>query len=208
MAGCNPKKKQESPLLSEKIDKQNPIELAQKMKEDEKVSREEMDLFTNAMARMSNTPDSLVGKTIGEIIDMQSKALRNASAQTLINTAKRTEMFLNHSFKYHGFKPAEEKGTPLNVLIFEIVNNSDKEISHIEGALSFYNKNNQLVKRFNLSTLDGKIPAGKSQKFQNPFKHDPENQRDVIFRNQKNLRGVWQPMEIKFADGESVSFKE
>ncbi|MFP4528755.1 MAG: hypothetical protein ACLFQX_09410 [Candidatus Kapaibacterium sp.] len=204
--GCDPKEK--SGFLNDKIEKGNLVELTQKLKEDKMFTREEMDLFTSGIARMSNTPDSLIGKTVAEVIEIQRQTLREATAENMLNSAKRLEMFMQHAFNYVGYTTSERDTTQLNVLVFEIFNKSDKEITDINGQLSFYNqKNRQLIKQFQLTNQDQKIAPGDTVRLQNAFVHNPNDQRDLIFRQSK-MAAVWQPTTITFADGETISMNQ
>ena len=101
-------------------------------------SDEEIEFFINSLTRLGNTPDSIVGKTVAQLIEGQRKYYREELGKTLIGTGTRVELFLNHRFHYHGIQFLDEDPKqPKNNIVFDVSNISDKEIKRIEGNLSY-----------------------------------------------------------------------
>jgi len=95
-------------------------------------------------------------------------------------------------------------------LVFEVTNNSDKNIASVEGQLRFFNSSNQLVKAYpiELSKVMGNAEGLKpkeTRRFVYPFFHDKANQRDEIIRNARDLQVLWFPMALTFTDSTKIN---
>ncbi len=208
---CNNQKNDEltSPVAKEKITLHNLEDISNKIAADSSFSQENIEYFINAITRVGAEKDSLVGKTIAEIISSQKKFLKDRTIETLKNSGARISLFLNHTFHYAGinFNDAD-KNNKINNLVFDIKNTSDKVIKKVEGRLFFYTPNGELVKLYNLVTAT-EIPVNteKPMRFSMPFQHLEDNQRDKIIRESTNLRAVWTPTLIEFADGTKIEDK-
>lgn len=200
ISGCTKQEFTNTNIMSEKITLHNLPEIAKKIKAEPALTKEEIELFTNGLVRLGTVKDSVVGKTVLDIIKSQKEFVLQQSKAFCENTASRVDLAINHKFTYIGYQPLEQNGQQINAIIFEITNLSDKEIRFVRGQLNFYTPDNQLLKVFNL-IADRPIKPGELQRFVNPFNHDKNNQRDEIFRNSKNLRAIWAPTSIEFVDG-------
>ena len=172
----------------------------------ENLSNEDAELFINAITRVGNHKDSIVGKTILELINNQKQFVRERTNDILRNSGARISLFLNHKFEYIGiqFEDSDSKNK-INNIVFEIQNTSDKPIKKIEGRLQFYTPNGELIKLYSLVTAT-EVPANsdKATRFVMPFKHDESSNRDQIIRNSRNLSAIWTPTSIEFSDGSKI----
>ncbi len=200
LSACTKQEYSNTNVMSEKITLHNLPEIAAKVKAESALTKEEVELFTNGLVRLGTFKDSVVGKTVLDIIKSQKEYVMQQSKAFCETTAKRVDLAINHKFLYVGFQPLEKDGQQLNVIIFEVTNLSDKEIRFVKGELDFYTPENTLLKAFNIAS-DRPIKSGETQRFAMPFIHDKTNQRDEVFRNSKNLRAIWSPMSIEFTDG-------
>lgn len=200
LTACTKQEYSSSNVMSEKITLHNLKDIAQKIKAEPAMTKEEIELFTNGLIRLGINKDSVVGKTVLDIIKSQKEFVMKQTKAFCETTASRVDVAINHKFAYVGYQALEQNGQQINAIIFEITNLSDKDIRSVRGQLNFYTPDNQLLKVYNLIT-DRPIKPGELQRFVSPFTHDKNNQRDEIFRNSKDLRAIWVPMMIEFVDG-------
>lgn len=162
---------------------------------------EDVNYLNAAIRYYSPIKDSLVGKTIKELIDGQ----RERTLSTNINLAQATAFstLFTQSIKFNikDFQTVkQENGQELNVPTYQFQNISGKDIKKLSGVVDYYN-GDQLIKRFTID-IDKLIPAEKTLNQPYPYNHDAKNQRDVFVReNFAKLRKVWIPTVIEFADG-------
>lgn len=197
--------KSNSKVLKDTIKVDNLSQIAEKIKEDKTISDDEIELFSTGLARLSVHRDSILGKTVGDVIEKQRQYQRDANFKSLEGNAIYIEMMLNHAFKFFAINPQDADTVKINNVIVDIQNRSaDKTIKSIKGALDFYNQQNQLVKRYNIE-IENAIKPGEALRFTSPYPFDPNNQRDVIMREQyQTLSPLWQPIEIEFEDGKKL----
>ena len=176
-------------------------------------SDEEIELFINSITRLGNTPDSILGKTVAQLIEGQRNYYREELEKTLIGSGTRIELFLNHSFHYYGIQFLDEDpNQPKNNIIFDVTNRSDREIKRVEGNLSFYDPQGRLVRVFQMAT-GMPIPAekgGKTLRFQMSFVHNVKT-ADTLIRTRSDMQAVWTPKFIEFTDGtilEDITLKD
>lgn len=204
--GCGKSSKSDSAALNKKITLHNIEEITKEIIEDKNISSSDIELFINSITRLGATQDSILGKTAKELIDSQEDFLRDRDNEILSNTSTRINLFLQHLFKYEGITiNDQDKNNRLNNIIFTIANTSDKPIKKIEGLLSFYSKDGQLIKIYSLSTAtEIKPDKSKPARFSMPFKHDITSERDNIIRTSRDLNAVWTPTLLVFSDGEKI----
>jgi len=173
----------------------------------ETASDEIIELFISAITRLGNTPDSILGKTVTQLIEEQKKHNREELEKTLIKAGARIELFLNHKFHYHGIQFLDEDtNKPMNNLIFDITNISDKGIKKIAGNLSFYSQQGHLVRVFQI-VIDDPIPAekgGKTLTFGQAFLHDTQTADILIRTSGQDMQTIWTPKLIEFVDGTKI----
>ncbi|MFN3195025.1 MAG: hypothetical protein ACE364_03645 [Chlorobiota bacterium] len=162
---------------------------------------EDVNYLNAAIRYYSPIKDSLLGKTVGELIEGQKERTLKTNINLVQATAFSTLFTQSIKFNIKDFQAVEqENGKPLNVPTYQFQNISGKEIVKLQGVVDYYNGDN-LIKRFTVE-VDKAIPAEKTLNQPYPYNHDVENKRDVFVRNNFNkLRKVWIPTVIEFADG-------
>jgi hypothetical protein len=203
-----------SKLFSEKITKTNLMDIVKQIRDDKTINKDDLDYFSNGITRIASAKkDSLIGKTVGEVIALQKELIREQSAATLANQSARVELVMNHEFKFIGMAPRDTAGESYDLIVYELKNVSDKEITNLQGAIQFYDQSGQIVKNYPLITkniMQGKgLKPGESRRFIYPFNHDAKNERDQKMRNEfKDLRPVWIATMIEFVDGTNISVQK
>jgi len=204
---CGDNKKPNHKIANQKITNSNLITITEQIANDNSFSQEDIELFINAITRLGNDRDSIVGKTVSGLIAEQKKFVFNRIAETLKSSGARITLFLNHKFNYIGIKfEVDSLDRKINAIIFEVTNTADKEIKLIEGVLQFFTPHGELVKFFNLKTASP-IPVSEDEKvvvFSMPFLHDDNSQRDMMLRTSRDLSAVWTPTLIEFSDGSKI----
>lgn len=162
---------------------------------------EEVNYLNAAIRYYSPIKDSLLGKTVGELIQGQKERTLATNINLTQATAFSTLFTQSIKFNIKDFQTAEqENGQSLNVPTYQFQNISGKDIVKLSGVVDYYN-GEQLIKRFTIE-LEKTIPAEKTLNQPYPYNHDAANQRDVFVReNFAKLRKVWIPTVIEFADG-------
>ncbi len=204
---------QQSPILNEVITKDNIAKLPGKISSDKLFSKEEIDLFSTSLARMVMNKDTVIGKTVAEVINKETELQRNNSMTGLAGSLARFEILQNHKFKYIGLLPKDDAEQPMDIIVYELTNTSDKEIKNIAGSLQFRNPLNQaVIKLYNINSADllnkQTIKPGETKKLAYPYKHDNFNVRDSIMRQSKNLHALWTPSSIEYSDGSVITLPE
>lgn len=207
LVSCNEKK---SPLLNKNVTSENITELVAELSGDKLISQTDFNSFANGIKSYNNKLDSLNGKTVSDIIKERQDAVRNANA---VQTQRETTLMqLNHSlgFGIKGITPQKDKaGNDYNVAVFQVQNKSEKEIAIVKGIINIKVKaNNNIIKQLPV-TINRPIKADKQVvNMQNPYKHDANNQRDVLMRaNLDKMVADWQPRYIEFTDGSKIEMK-
>ncbi len=199
--GCD--RKQSSPLLAEKLTKDNLIEIAEKMKDDPNISKVDIDHFITGMARFQK--DSLHGNNVAGVIQKDIDAQRLGSAQSAINAATRMQILVNHRFYFGGTQKAEAEGNKFFVPVFDFENLSDKTLTNFQGLIKYLNNQNQLVK---VHTVDvsKELGPGEKEKISNPYPFNENNERDkILWDAGGSLKVVWEPTVLKYDDGTVLS---
>lgn len=196
-----------SPLLKEVFTENNITELAKKIQHDEVMSLKDITLLNQGLARLGGVRDSVIGKTIGDIIASQEQLSRDVTVTGLKNTALKTEVNFTHTFKFEKFemKDNEAEKVYANVMAFTIKNTSSQAITNLQGYINAVDQQNRVVKRFPVN-IKKQIAAGIEEQIITPaYKHDINNQNDVFLRqNLQTLRAVWQPLAVTLADGRTI----
>lgn len=192
-----------SEILGTKITIMNLDSISKVIENDADFTAEDAAILANGLIRLGMNKDSIVGKTFGDIYQMQKDYIKSQNLKQLAKTTSRVGMIINAKVNYAGLQINDEGEKKMNILYFDIFNTSNKDIKSIKGVLEFYNSANQLVKIYNVMN-DKIIKTGETIRVGNPFIHDPANQRDGIIRTTKDLRTVWTPVQIDFTDGSSI----
>ncbi|MBI5326068.1 MAG: hypothetical protein HZB41_12480 [Ignavibacteriae bacterium] len=206
LLSCSEKKK--SDLLDEKITKDNLITISEKIKNDKNISIEELELFSNGLARYGGISiDSILGKKVNDIIDKQREFKKEYILNMLKTQSANLQIHLNLGFKYIGVQKADTDTLQSNILHFQILNKSNKTIKHIKGELEFYDLNNQIVKRFPIDVIFN-LEKGQEFRFTDSYKHEQGNPRDTIIRSKfVRLQALWKPTLLEFSDGKKLEVK-
>lgn len=203
-------RKPNSQYLNEKITKNNIYSLAQKIADENKMAREDIQLLTGAINRLGVNADSIVGKSVADLIKIQEEFLRQQDIKQMVSILAKAEIIANHTIKYIGLKPLDTLGNSYDYLIFDVTNNSDKSIKELVGQFRFLDANGTIIKAYpiDLSKVMTSAPELKpkeTRRFVYPFFHDKNNQRDEIVRNSKGLQVVWFPTFMEYTDKTKIS---
>ncbi|MCL5990725.1 MAG: hypothetical protein M1419_01305 [Bacteroidetes bacterium] len=202
---CSHEKK--SDLLDEIITKDNLISITEKLKTDKDITSEELELYSNGLARFGNSVDSIIGKKVADIIEKQRNFKKEYILNMLSTQTSNLQIHMNLSFKYIGVQKADSDTLQTNILHFELKNKSNTTIKKVEGELEFYDLNNQIVKRFPI-IVNYNLEKGKDIKFTDSYQHVPSNPRDTIIRSKYvKLQALWKPTLLEFADGKKLEVK-
>lgn len=199
-----------SSFLDEKVTKDNLYDLAKKIMNENVMSKEDAALFNSAVNRLGLTPDSIVGKTVGELIKNEDDLAKKSVYDQMFSTLAKAEILMKHKIQYLGLKPFDTLDKSYDYLVFEVKNTSNKNITGLDGQLRFFNSANQIVKAYPIElskvmpNAEG-IKPNETRRFVYPFFHDKNNQRDEIIRNAKDLQVLWFPMSITFADKTTIN---
>lgn len=198
-----------SSYLKEKLTKDNLYDIAQNIKKEGTLSRDYTELFVGAMNRLGLTPDSVLGKTVEQLIKEQENFLKTNSYNILVSTFAKAEILMNQKIQYLGLKALDTNDKSFDYLVFEVTNNSKKDIANLEGQLRFFNNQNQIIKAYPIElnkVLDGKVlKTGETRRFAYPFFHDKTNQRDEIVRTGKDLQVLWFPTTLIYSDSTTIT---
>jgi hypothetical protein len=188
-----------------KFDKGNFSEIINQVKHDPTISQEDLTFFSNGLLRIGSEVDSLEGKTVGNIIELQKEFARKSAMTQMLNTS----MNINHGFGLIGWEPSVDGEKKFDKFKYAIQNKSNKNIQIIEGLLKFYTNNNQLIRIFPIK-IDQKIGVDSTQQFESIFAYDSTNRSAVMLRRLMtnktgNALPVWQPTYLQFEDGSIIT---
>lgn len=210
-ASCNQGEKLDAQIYDQKFTKDNVQELLDKVTNDKSISREKMDILTAGITRLSSmNRDTIIGKSLNEVINIEEDFLKQRSIATLNTQGVKVNLVLNHEFKFVGLMPRDTLDKSFNIIVIEITNNGKSEMANMQGNLQFYDPNGQVVKSYPITiknALNGeKIAAGTKKRVAIPYTHDKNNLRDEMMRNDiKNMRAIWVATMIEWADGSQIS---
>lgn len=209
ITSCGDKKPQ-SQFLNQKVTKNNLDSLAQLIINENKISREDIQLLTSAINRLGVNPDSIMGKSLAELIKIQDEFIRQQEFKQMKSIMAKAEILANHKIRYVGIKPLDTLGNSYDYLIFEVTNNSDKTIKNLTGQFRFTDANGTIIKAYpieleKIMVSPNELKPGETRRFAYPFFHDKNNQRDQIVRSTPNLQVLWFPTILEYTDKKIVS---
>ena len=137
---CN--QKNESPLLKEKFDYSNLPDMIDKIKNDTKFQKENIDLLSGIVIKYAQTPDSVNGKTISALIDKEKELLRKNSITSLVSSALNSVI----NYRYLNWEFKDTNNAKYTVVNYAIQNRSKQDIKAIEGIFSFVTTANQTIR--------------------------------------------------------------
>lgn len=206
LVGCE-QKQTESPIMKDTLTKNNMLEIAKKIADDNSFTKDDIEYYLNGMERLMNL-DSLEGKTVKEVIESQKEIVRYVSVQNMKSSAARQQMNSNLKVDFKQKLKLENDSLNVDGVEFVLKNISGKTIKAVAGRIRFVNQQNQIVKLVDLSYDDLSLETGKDFDKKDFWLHDPNNQFDITFRNTERLTATWLPEKIVFADGTIISVKE
>lgn len=207
MSACNTEKGQ-SEILNEKVTLENLPKLAAKARKDNKLTKDELSYFITGINYIQGSKDTLLNKTVGQIIDIEEKRQMDVIYSRLDENSNRVAINLALSFGISDFRALDTNGRKYNIFTYQLANLSNKNLVAVKGMVEFLNPQSALVKRF-LIDINREIPVGKTLTQPYPYEHLDSNQRDMLVRSQiKTLRPVWKPTLVKFADGTELKLKQ
>jgi hypothetical protein len=204
-SSCSQQQDKTARTASLKFTKDNFVEVINQVKHDPTITQEDLNLFSNGIARIGANLDSLDGKSVGAIIQLQKEHLRKSALTQMLNTS----MNMNHGFGLVGWEPVTEGEKQFDVFKYAIQNKSNKNIKIVEGLLKFYTNNNQLIRIYPIK-VDQNIGVDSTQQFESIFAYDSTNRSAQLLRRlmtgkSGNAVPVWQPTFIQFGDGSIIT---
>lgn len=203
--GCN--SKDDSPILKEKFEYSNLPNLIEKIKNDTKFQKENIDLLSGIVIKYAQTPDSLNGKTIVEIISREKEILRKNSITSLISSALNSSI----NYRYLGWEFKDTNNAKFTVVNYAIQNRSKKDIKAIEGMFSFVTTANQTIRSIPIK-INQELKSGITYSFSTsyPSREDDNLEktlRELLETKSPNLYTLWQPISIEFSDGQKIFYE-
>jgi hypothetical protein len=196
---------QKSTLLNKKISKNNIIELSEKLGKDKLISNLQLEEFKSGLGQIIAENDTLVGRTVAEIISKGNSFNRKSVLASTIKNSSKAEISLTLAYQLKSINPVDNENGSYNIATFIFQNNSDIDINKVDGTLEIrYKSNNKLLKNLPVLFTDI-IPAGKAIQKNINYVHDPKNNRDILFRQDMNkLIAIWVPKSIDFMGGKKI----
>lgn len=207
---CNRNGLSDSDVLKEVVREDNLISISEKVAKDQYITAEEIDLFTAAVNRLSDTKDSLIGKSVEQLIEGQKDFKKVQSLSSMQTSLAKAQMFMAHKLTFAGIMTDDKQpDQKLDFIVYDVQNTTKKEIADVQGTLQFYNKMNQIIKIYPLlskQVMGGKtIKPGETMRVAFPFFHSDTNARDQAMRSNDPKIAVWQPTMIQFKDSSKFS---
>ncbi len=197
----------QSKVLNEVLTKDNISTIVEKVQNDKAVSKEQIDLLTNGIARLIDTPDSLFNKPLSQIIEEQKEFFRNSSVNALSQSVARLELKNALTVEFSQKLKIDTDTLQADGVRFNMTNISGKEINLIKGEIRIVNKMNQLIKVRPIIYDKITFKAGDKVTQQELWPHDKTNQYDVALRNIEELIAFWVPETIVFSDGTKITLE-
>lgn len=177
-AACN-KSDRSAAIYSEKYTINNFREIANKIKSSDDMPSEDMNYLTNALKRLSFSPDSVVGKTVKELIEIEMKYVKYITRKAVSDISDISILRLNTKNVFLGVLPSANKaGEQINNLYFEFDNKYNKPIKSIAGEIVFFYRKDTLSNPVQLDAM--------------PFNFTNEiapNKKDTLIFYQKHIDG-------------------
>ncbi len=210
------KDEKESQLYDLTINRDNVVDIVNDLKSENIMSSKDIRTFREGLKRLRAYNDSIVGMTVGQVIEAQRDYVRASDFDVLKTASNRLAMDLNYKIRYLGIREDTirrivdnvERKVKANTILYEMINKSEHKIKNINGLIQFYNQNNQLIKQFEIDNPEP-IPPKDSVKFFKSFIHDETSRRDSIIRyNNKSLFVKWQPITLEFDNDKKFTIEK
>ncbi len=211
LVSCNQQAQLDPNIYDQKFTQDNIESLLKQVENDKSITREKIDLLAAGISRLTSLKrDTIIGKTLNDVINIEDNFFRQRSLATLRNQGVKVSLVQNHEFKFAGLIPRDTLDKSFNLIVIEITNKGKKEMANIQGNLQFFDRNAQVVKSYPINiknALNGaKIASGETKRVVIPYTNDKNNLRDAMMRNDlKNMSAVWVATMIEWADGSQIS---
>lgn len=201
---CN--QKNESPLLKEKFDYSKLPDMIDKIKNDTKFQKENIDLLSGIVIKYAQTPDSVNGKTISALIDKEKELLRKNSITSLVSSALNSVI----NYRYLNWEFKDTNNAKYTVVNYAIQNRSKQDIKAIEGIFSFVTTANQTIRTIPIK-INQELKSGLTYSFSTSYPSRDDDQlektlRELLETKSPNLYTLWQPTSIEFSDGKKIFY--
>jgi hypothetical protein len=201
---CN--QKNESPLLKEKFDYSNLPDMIDKIKNDTKFQKESIDLLSGIVIKYAQTPDSINGKTLSDLIEKEKELLRKNSITSLVSSALNSVI----NYRYLSWEFKDTNNAKYTVVNYAIQNRSKQDIKAIEGIFSFVTTANQTIRTIPIK-INQEVKSGLTYSFSTSYPsrdNDPleKTLRELLETKSPNLYTLWQPTSIEFSNGKKIFY--
>ncbi len=202
-SACN-KGERTSPIYSEKFTINNFREIAAKVKLDKDMPSEDISYLTNALKRLSFAKDSVVGKTVKDLIETEMKYVNDFTKKSLSDMSDISILRLNTKNLFVGVLPAKNNnGEEINNLYFEFDNQYSKPIKSMTGEIVFFYRPDSTDKTVQLEpmpfTFTKEIKASAKDTLIFYHKHVEGDKVSNIIRSQTNrLSGLLNITKVEF----------
>jgi hypothetical protein len=204
LASCG----KESKLLKEELKPDNIADLSKRIAEDEKFSKEDLDIFLSGFSYFSSLKDSLKGKTVGDIITLErARQLRN-SKEAVIQSMTRVEIMNSLIVGIDSLERAKEAGQEIIIFNFKFQNVSIRDFKNVKGFIDLFNEQGILIKRY-IVEMNNIVPTGKMVSLRYPFAFDVNSERDrLVADNWQKYTKIWKPTLVEFTDGKKLTLNQ
>lgn len=200
--------KNESKVKGMQVTLENLAEVAEKVKQDQSITKEEVDLLNSSINYYAPLKDSLKNKTVGDLITAERTRQNDVSRETLSNNLNRIEFNSSIAVAFDNMEKVQEAGKDILVATYRFQNTAKTDIKLLKGFLDFFNQQGVIVKRYEI-IIDKDIPAGKILTVRYPYGYDDNNERDkAIVANWKDYPRVWKPTLAEFKNGKKLAMKQ
>lgn len=200
--------KNESNVKGMQVTLENLAEVAEKVKQDQSITKEEVDLLNSSINYYAPLKDSLKNKTVGDLITAERTRQNDVSRETLSNNLNRIEFTNSVAVAFDSMEKVQEAGKDILVATYRFQNTAKTDIKLLKGFLDFFNQQGVIVKRYEI-IIDKDIPAGKILTVRYPYGYDDNNERDkAIVANWKDYPRVWKPTLAEFKNGKKLAMKQ
>lgn len=200
--------KNDSNVKGMQVTLENLAEVAEKVKQDQSITKEEVDLLNSSINYYAPLKDSLKNKTVGDLITSERTRQNDVSRETLSNNLNRIEFTSSVAVAFDNMEKVQEAGKDMLVATYRFQNTAKTDIKLLKGFLDFFNQQGVIVKRYEI-IIDKDIPAGSILTVRYPYGYDDNNERDkAIVANWKDYPRVWKPTLAEFKNGKKLAMKQ
>lgn len=182
---------------------------AKELKESGELDEKEAEILAGWIVRSKLKGEDLEGKTYGEIIE-EAKNYKKEQEELAERTKKEEEekrQLLGSVLTVAMYDKGYEELRYQEYLTYSLAfkNNSEKDIRAFKGAIVINDLFDSEIKSINL-TIDDPIPAGETFRATYTTDYNQFRDEDSRLRSKKmeDLKVVWTPEKIIFADGSTL----